>query len=185
MTDELQLIQLIAQGDKIAFKQLYALYSNKVYVIALHYLQNIHNAEEVTQDVFVSIFKNANSFKGKSSINTWVYRIAVNASLNFLKRKSKRAFFSLEEYSKEIPNFDHPGVVEENRENAAIMYQAINSLPETQKTAFILGFIEEKPRQEIADIMETSLKAVESLLQRAKVSLKSKLEKMDPNRRKL
>jgi RNA polymerase sigma-70 factor (ECF subfamily) len=185
VTDELQLLQLIAKGDKIAFKELYALYSNKVYATALHYLQNINDAEEVTQDVFVSIFKNAISFKGNSSVSTWVYRIAVNTSLNYIKKKTKSPNFSLEEYNKEIPNFEHPGVVEENKENARRMYQAINTLPETQKTAFILGFIEEKPRQEIADIMETSLKAVESLLQRAKASLKIKLEEINPNRRKL
>lgn len=185
MADELQLLQLIAKGDKISFKELYALYSNKVYATALHYSQNINDAEEITQDVFVSIFKNANSFKGNAKVSTWVYRIAVNTSLNYIKKKNKRTFFSLEEYNKEIPNFEHPGVVEEKKENARLMYQAINTLPETQKIAFILGFIEEKPRQEIADIMGTSLKAVESLLQRAKTNLKIKLEKTNPHRRKL
>ena len=87
------------------------------------------------------------------------------------------------EYKKEIPDFDHPGIIEENKENAKLMYQAISSLPDAQKTAFILGFIEEKPRQEIADIMEISLKAVESLLQRAKANLRMKFESLNPNRR--
>ncbi|MBT8229190.1 MAG: RNA polymerase sigma factor, partial [Bacteroidia bacterium] len=65
------------------------------------------------------------------------------------------------------------------------LFQAIGTLLESQKTAFILSFVEELPRQEVADIMETSLKAVESLLQRAKKNLRVKLEKDYPNRRKL
>ena len=183
MNIETELIKQISQGDKIAFKELYALFSNKVYATALHYLQNIPDAEEVTQDVFLSIFNNAHTFKGNSSVSTWVYRIAVNTSLNFLKRRKKSSFLFFEEYKKEIPDFDHPGIIEENKENAKLMYQAISTLPDAQKTAFILGFIEEKSRQEIADIMEISLKAVESLLQRAKANLRMKLESLNPNRR--
>ena len=183
MNIETELIKQISKGDKIAFKELYYLFSNKVYTTALHYLQNIPDAEEVTQDVFLSIFNNASSFKGNSSVNTWVYRITVNTSLNFLKSRKRRTFLFIDDYKKEIPDFEHPGIIEENKENAKLMYQAIDTLPDAQKTAFILGFIEEKPRKEIADIMEISLKAVESLLQRAKANLKIKLESLNPNRR--
>ena len=183
MNIETELIKQISQGDKIAFKELYSLFSNKVYATALHYLQSIPDAEEVTQDVFLSIFNNASSFKGNSSVNTWVYRITVNTSLNFLKSRKRRTFLFIDDYKKEIPDFEHPGIIEENKENAKLMYQAIDTLPDAQKTAFILGFIEEKPRKEIADIMEISLKAVESLLQRAKANLKIKLKSLNPNRR--
>ena len=183
MNIETVLLKQISRGDKTAFKELYALFSNKVYATALHYLQNIPDAEEVTQDVFLSIFNNAHTFKGNSSVSTWVYRIAVNASLTYLKSRKKSSFLSFVEYKKEIPDFNHPGIIEENIENAKLMYKAIDSLPDTQKTAFILGLIEDKPRQEIAYIMEISLKAVESLLQRAKANLRIKLESLNPNRR--
>ncbi len=184
MSNEIILLNLIAQGDNTAFEHLYSLYSNKVYATALHYLQNIQEAEEVTQDVFVSVFKNAHSFKGNATVHTWLYRITINASLNFINKRKRKSFSFIEDQKNEIPIFEHPGIIDENKENARIMYQAINTLPHAQKTAFILGFIEEKPRQEIADIMETTLKAVESLLQRAKKNLKNKLEGMNPNRRK-
>ena len=72
----------------------------------------------------------------------------------------------------------------QNKENAIALYQAMECLPANQKTAFILSFIEELPRQEVADIMEISLKAVESLLQRAKSNMRSELEKIYPHRRK-
>ncbi len=81
-------------------------------------------------------------------------------------------------------DFDHPGVILENKEKAKYLFKAIESLPATQKTAFILSFIEELPRQEVADIMQTSLKAVESLLQRAKKNLRLRLERMAPKRKK-
>ena len=80
-------------------------------------------------------------------------------------------------------DFEHPGVLLENKENAKALFKVIDTLPETQKTAFILSYIEDMPRQEVADVMETSLKAVESLLQRAKGNLKKKIENMYPHRR--
>ena len=76
--------------------------------------------------------------------------------------------------------FEHPGVLLENKENAAALYKAMDCLPNNQKTAFILSYIEDLPRKEVADIMETSLKAVESLLQRAKKNMRKELEKNYP-----
>lgn len=183
MKNEIELIYQISKGDRIAFKKLYVLYSNKVYATALHYLQNVEDAQEVTQDIFVSVFKNSNTFKGNSTVSTWIYRIAVNASLNYLKKRNRKSFLYFDNLNYVFPDFEHPGILEENKETAKLMYTAINSLPDSQKTAFILGFIDEKPRQEIADIMEISLKAVESLLQRAKENLRKKLPQLNPNRR--
>lgn len=184
MDIETNYILQIAKGDKLAFKKLYILYSNKVYATVMHYLQNIEDSQEVTQDIFVKIFKNAHSFKGNSTVSTWIYRIAVNTSLNYLKKRNKKPFlFSFENLKHEFPDFEHPGILEENKEMAKLMYNAINLLPDSQKTAFILGFIDEKPRQEIADILEISLKAVESLLQRAKENLRKKLHQLNPDRR--
>ena len=173
-------IERIALGDKTAFKELYIEYSKKVYSTALHYLQNVCDAQEVTQDVFVTIFNKAYTFSGKSSVNTWIYRITVNTSLNFIKSRKRRLFNLFNDKINDIPDFDHPGILEEKKEEAKLMYGSINKLPKAQKTAFILGFIEEKPRQEIADIMGLSLKAVESLIQRAKAKLRISLNKLNP-----
>jgi len=177
-----KLIKLIAEGNKEAFQQLYILYASKIYNIAISYSKNIEEAEEITQDVFLKIYKNASKFKGNSTLNTWIYRITVNTSLNALKKKKKIAFLQFGQII-EQPDFEHPGVKLENKENAKLLFQVIDTLSHNQKTAFILSYIEELPRQEVADIMQTSLKAVESLLQRAKKSLRKKLEKLYPNRR--
>ncbi len=184
MTNDLHLLQSIANGDKTAFRQLYELFSEKVYNAAISYSQNEEDAEEITQDVFTKVFRNAAKFEGKSAVGTWIYRITVNTSLNYLKKKNRFSFLQFGEVKTDKPDFEHPGILLEKREAAKTLFKVIDTLPTNQKTAFILSFVEELPRQEVADIMEISLKAVESLLQRAKKNLRDRLENLYPNRRK-
>ncbi len=177
------LIKAVAKGNREAFRQLYGSYSDKVYNTALSYSKSVEDAEEITQDVFMKIFKKADGFKTKSSVSTWIYRITVNSAINHVKRKKR---FSFIQFGKEIeaPEFEHPAVKLENQENAKALFQVIDSLPFNQRTAFILSYVEELPRQQVAEVMELSLKAVESLLQRAKQSLRKMLEEHFPDRRK-
>lgn len=184
MGKSLKLIEAVANGDRRAFKQLYELFSDKVFNTALSYAQNKQDAEEITQDVFSSIFRNAGKFKGDAAVSTWIYRITVNTSLNHVKRKNRFSFLRFGEHKTDNPDFEHPGVLLEKKENAEVLFKLIDTLPESQKVAIILSFVEELPRQEVADIMEISLKAVESLLQRAKGSLRKKLENPYPDQRK-
>lgn len=155
-----------------------------MYNTALSYVLNEKDAEEVTQDVFVKIYQHAAKFRGQAAVGTWIYRITVNAALNQIKKKKRFTFLKFGQTVPDLPVFNHPGVQLEKSEDAQLLFKAIEQLPETQKTAFILSFVEELPRQEVADIMETSLKAVESLLQRAKKNLRSSLEKWYPHRKK-
>ena len=185
MKNETEIIQAIINGDEQALAIFYNIYSGKIYNTALSYTKVVEDAEEITQDVFIKVLKNISKFKYKSSINTWVYRITVNTSLNFLNKKKRFITFKNSINAQQSINFQHPGVLLENKEKAAILYQVIDCLSNNQKTAFILSYIEELPRQEVANIMEISLKAVESLLQRAKKNMRIELEKIYPNRRKL
>ncbi|MEO0470948.1 MAG: sigma-70 family RNA polymerase sigma factor [Bacteroidota bacterium] len=184
MNEHFDHIQAIAQGDRKAFKMLYEIFSNKVYNTAISYVHNEPEAEEITQDVFTKVFRYAAKFKGESTVNTWIYRITVNTALNYLKKRKRAAFTTLQEQESQRPDFEHPGVVLENKEKASFLFKAIETLPESQKTAFILAFIEGLPRQEVAQIMDSSLKAIESLLQRAKKNLRGKLEHFYPHQRK-
>lgn len=184
MRDHQILIKAVAKGNQDAFKQLYNIFSDIVFNTALGYTQNKELAEEVTQDVFVSIYKNANQFKSKSKVSTWIYRITVNTALNAIKKRKKHLNLTDESAILNLPDFDHPGILMENKENAAALFKAIETLSNNQKTAFILSYIEDLPRQQVADIMEITLKATESLLQRAKVNLREKLKFLYANRRK-
>jgi len=184
LSDHQDILKLIAENDRAAFQRFYVLYAEKVYNTAISYVQDHHAAEEVTQDVFTNVYRKAASFKGQSAVGTWVYRITVNTSLNYIKSKKRFSFLRISDREREKADFEHPGVQLENKENAKALFAVIDTLPDKQKTAFILSFVEDLPRQEVADIMEMSLKAVESLLQRAKKNMREKLEKMYPERRK-
>lgn len=154
-----------------------------VYNLALHYVQNEEDAQEITQDVFVSVYHSLDSFNHNSKISTWIYRITIHKSLDFLRSKKRKKRFALlislvfttENKQKEIAEFNHPGVQLEQKESVAMIFKCINQLPENQKTALILSKIEGKSHKEIAEIMSLSSKAVESLVQRAKTKLLSKL----------
>ncbi|MEO0900008.1 MAG: RNA polymerase sigma factor [Bacteroidota bacterium] len=179
------MIQSIASGDNKAFHLLYDLYAEIIFNTALSYVKNKEEAEDITQDVFIKICKYAASFKGKSSVKTWIYRIVVNTSLNHLKKKTRFTIYKHSLSDSQSIDFVHPGVLLENKENSIALYKAMDCLSDHQKTAFILSYIEDLPRQEVADIMTISLKAVESLLQRAKKNMRLELEKMYPYRRKV
>lgn len=176
------------QSDFIA---IYNQYKVLVYNVALHYLQNVEDAEEITQDVFVQVHNSLDSFKENSSLKTWIYRITINKSLDFIKHKnSVKRFFIFgkkSENEKELEilsNFEHPGIDLVNKENAAILFKVINELTENQKTAFILSKLDGLSNTEISEIMNVSISSVESLVFRAKTTLKEKLRNKFENYRK-
>jgi RNA polymerase sigma factor (sigma-70 family) len=186
-------LQAIAQGSEAALEQLYGQYADRVYNTLISYTKNAEDAEELLQDVFVTIFNTASSFQFNSSVGTWIYRITVNKALDFLRKKNsqKRSGIFTSLYVKdsaeikfESVDFEHPGVKLENKEDAKLLFRIIDTLTENQKTAFILTQIEGLPQKEVAEIMNQSRKAVESLLQRAKSNLKHELEKYFPERGK-
>lgn len=166
------------------FRKIYDQHKVLVYNVALNYVQNIEDAEEITQDVFVQVHDSMAQFNKNSELKTWIYRITINKCLDFIKRKSsKKRFFIFgkkteNEYEiQNISNFEHPGILLENKEKAQILYGVINELSENQKTAFILSKMDGLSNPEIAEIMSVSISSVESLIFRAKASLKEKLSK--------
>jgi RNA polymerase sigma factor (sigma-70 family) len=179
-TKEYKLIQQIAKDNQKAFHELYLLYKNKVYNTALSYLQSVEEAEEITQDVFLTIFQKAITYKGHAKVSTWIYRIAVNKALNQIDKRNRRPKATNEVQDFHRVDFNHPGVLLENKEKTQYLFSIIDTLKDTQKTAFILSYVEGLPQQEVAYIMETSLKSIESLLQRAKANLKKKLISIYP-----
>lgn len=169
-----------------SFQEIYDTFKNKVFNTVISYVQNIEDAEEVTQDVFLEVHRSSGSFEGKSSLSTWIYRIAVNKSLDHIKNRNRKKRFAfltaLFDESGAVKHdhsdFHHPGIALENKENAAILFRKIGELPENQKTAFILSKVEGLSYNEISEVMQLSNSSVESLLVRAKQNLRIKLEKI-------
>ena len=154
-----------------------------VYNTVLGFLQNMHDAEDVTQDVFIKVFEGIGRFKQQSKLSTWIYRISVTQSLDFVRHKNRKkrmgflsSLFGADNKPLHEPvDFAHPGVLAENKERASILFEAINKLPENQKTAFILQKVQNMSQQQIAEVMGLKEGAVESLLMRAKTNLKKLL----------
>jgi RNA polymerase sigma-70 factor (ECF subfamily) len=183
LNEEDFITQLIS-GDQSAYNLLVEKYGQKVFNTVLGFLQNKEDAEEITQDVFTEIFRSISLFKKNSLLSTWIYRIAVTKSLDFLRRKNRKkrfavfqnVFFNEDAQSSIEPvNFYHPGVQLQNKEQSAILFSAIDKLPENQKTAFILHKLDDLSYAEIADIMKVSVSSVESLMFRAKQNLQKLL----------
>ena len=169
----------------LTFEEIYKQYNSLVYNLALHYVQNAEDAQEITQDVFVSIHQSLHSFQSNSAPSTWVYRIAINKSLDFLKaqKRKKRFAFIISLFRPnsagqppDAPEKLHPGILLEQKESLQRLLDKINELPDNQKTALILHKIEQKTQAEVGEIMNLSPKAVESLIQRAKTNLSKKLD---------
>ena len=179
--------------DNKDFEKLYNQYSILVYNLALNYLQNIEDAEEITQDVFIQINNSISKFQEKSSLKTWIYRITINKCLDFIKHKnSQKRFFifgkkSQNEFEIEnVSNFEHPGILLENKEKSKLLFEIINELGENQKTAFLLSKIDGLSNPEISEIMKLSISSVESLVFRAKSTLKEKISnKFEEYRKKI
>ncbi len=172
------------QPKETVFKALFEQQKNRVYNTVLSLLQNAADAEDVTQEVFVKVFEELEQFRGEAQLQTWIYRIAVNKSLDFLRaQKAKKRSGILvrlfgddkSENVFEIPDFVHPGVVLERKEQSATLFKAIDQLPEAQKSAFVLAKLEGLSYLEIAHVLNTTIPSVESLLFRARTNLKKLL----------
>ena len=182
MTEQ-ELIIDLSNGEEQAFKELVALFQDKVFNTALGLVQQHADAEDIAQEVFIQVYRSIKQFKGDSLLSTWIYRITVTKSLDLLrskKRKKRFGFVSSLFGDKNQPiyepgDFNHPGVQQERKEDAALLFKMVDQLPENQRTAFILNKVEEMSYREIGDILSISESAVDSLLQRAKQNLRKKL----------
>jgi RNA polymerase sigma factor (sigma-70 family) len=165
-----------------SFKDIYESYNTMVYNLALNYVQQQEDAEDITQEVFVKLHLHKYD-AASASLKTWIYRITINQCLDFVKatQTKKRFGFIISLFSKESNepvaeaiHFNHPGIIAEDREALKRLFAIINQLPHNQKTALLLTRMDERPQKEVAEIMNMNIKAVESLLQRAKQTIAKK-----------
>lgn len=180
--DQAEIIARLREGDQAAYSMVVEQWQQMVYNVAIGIVQNKEDAEDVTQDVFVSLYEKIGDFREEAALSTWLYRITVRKALDFEKsrKREKRGgflqrIFSMKE-SDEPANFNHPGILLDNKEKAAVLFAALKKLPDNQRIAFTLHKLEGLGNQQIAVIMETTLYAVESLQSRAKANLKKILK---------
>lgn len=176
----------LKSGDQHAFQELVERHKLSVLNLCLRFAGNKADAEDLAQEVFIRIFQSAPKYEVKAAFTTWVYRIAVNLCLNHQRRKKIVHFFSLnhkhssdsqfEDRQPEAPGSEQPDQEFERKELQRLVQDAIQSLPESQKTVIILHRYQELSYQEIAEVLDTTVSAVESRLHRAKQNLKKRLK---------
>ena len=183
---EQSFIDDLIKGKQTAYSQLLDDYQQKVFGTCISFIPNKEDAEDVAQEVFLEVFKSISKFKGDAKLSTWIYKIATNKCLEFIRKKNtkKRFAFMQTIMGNEIPidktsyftEFNHPGILLESKEKSAIIFKAIHTLPDSQRVIFTLAKIDGKSYQEIVEITGRSLSSVESVMFRAKKSLQQKLE---------
>jgi len=180
---ENELLSGLIQNKQEAFRHLIELYQDKIFRVCNGLLQNREDAEEIAQDVFIEVYRSIQKFKGESSLSTWLYRIAVNKSLNRIKQNKSKNWLvfvdvlfphSEQEAVKNRSFSVGPDKILERKESEGVVGEILNRLPENQRIAFTLHKYEDLPHKQIAEIMSVSIPSVESLIFRAKENIKKK-----------
>lgn len=185
--DDAILIDRVLDGDRRAFEPLVRRHERRVFRVTLAVLGNIEDAEEAMQDTFVNAFRHLDQFRKESRFTTWLTRIAINNALQ--KRRSRKNFASLEE-AETAPEEFAPKRYEPWKSNPEQLYgkqeihrfveQAIQSLPEIYREAFVLRDVEELSAQEAADLLGISVPALKTRLLRARLMMRETLaEKLE------
>jgi RNA polymerase sigma-70 factor (ECF subfamily) len=195
---DLELIEDFRKGDQSSFEELITRYSNKVHSLASRLTRNAEDAEEVLQDVFVTVYRKLSKFEGKSTFSSWLYRVTVNASFMKLRRRKHDNNISVEEVLPQILNGalarqasamgGEGDKVTAQHQLSEALEDAISRLPDEYRPVFILRDVDGLSSREVGKILNISVPAVKSRLHRSRMMLRRKLSKcyqefVEPHRR--
>nr|WP_298930177.1 RNA polymerase sigma factor [uncultured Allomuricauda sp.] len=179
--EDKQFLADLREQKQSAYSRLLDDYQSKVFNTCLSFVPNKEDAEDIAQEVFVEVYNSIKKFKGDSKLSTWIYRISVNKSLEFIRKKSTKKRFGFMQSitggnipvdkSSYFTEFNHPGIQLENKEKSELLFNAINKLPEAQKVVFTLHKVDGMSYKEVSEVTEKSVSSIESLLFRAKKNL--------------
>lgn len=189
--DDAVLVQRCRKGDSEATERLILRYQNRVYNIIYRMCGNADDAAELTQDTFVKVIENIDRFAGNSTFYTWVFRIAVNLTLNFCQRRSKVAYHSIdvEQHDQNwqatalLKKFlsnetsPDPALVAQNHELLRLLQETLAELDEPHRAVIVLRDIEQMTYEQIAKVLNLQMGTVKSRLNRARCNLRDLLEK--------
>ncbi len=172
---EAEFIFELKQGNHAAYLLLLEKHKLQVVNTCFKFLLVKEDAEDIAQEVFIEVFESIAKFRNDAKLSTWIYRIAVTKSLDELKKRKRKKRISslgkligLEEISSELSGGIPADAQLESREQLKIIQNALDTLPENQRVAYSLSKIDGYSNADIADVMNTSISSVESLIKRAK-----------------
>lgn len=182
-TGEAALIARCTTGDETACAELVDAHQRMVYGLAFNLLGNRDDALDLSQDVFLRVFRTLSSFRGQSALRTWIYRIVVNQARNrqrWWRRRHRAEQVSLDDYLRNFGDLEArqdilPDRLLASKETAAKIWQAMDRLPFEQRTALILREVDGLRYDEIAYSLDVAVGTVKSRLTRARQALRAEL----------
>jgi RNA polymerase sigma-70 factor, ECF subfamily len=182
------LIKRFRAGCQSSFEEVVRRYETKVHNLAMRLTRNSEDAEEVLQDVFVTVYRKIEGFEGKAKFSSWLYRITVNAAFMKLRKRKQDQSVSLEEVIPQIQAVSTNPLVQNsftapcdsltlNNQIKSALETAINRLPEEYRAVFILRDIDGLSNKEVGDILSLSIPAVKSRLHRSRLMLRKRLRR--------
>jgi len=184
-----ELIEQFSAGCAVSFEELVKRYETKVHNLAMRLTRNAEDAEEVLQDVFVTVYRKIASFEGKAKFSSWLYRITVNAAFMKLRKRKQNQTVSLSDLLPQLQNSDEiaPQLVTSYGENCdslafgneikVALEAAVNKLPSDYRAVFILRDVDGLANKEVSDILGLSIPAVKSRLHRSRLMLRKRLSR--------
>ncbi len=183
MKDE-EIVSLILKGKTQLYGQLLERYQHKVFSTVYHYTQSREEARDLTQEIFIKVYNSLAGYQSKASFSTWLYRIAVNRCIDWTRKKRLPILsFHADGEGEDAAILDrvaddsnNPEELLLRQEDADLIREAVKDLPEIYRTVIVLYYFESFNPQEIADIIDTPRRTVETRLYRAKGLLKQNLK---------
>jgi len=183
MKENRRLVERLKAGESKAFKEFVSIYETKIYNLALRILRNSQDAEDVLQEVFLSVFKSISKFDGRSNLSTWIYKIVTNASLMKLRKDKRKNSFEVElevnneDLHKKTGNWvTNPIKKLLNKELLTVTDHAIEELDPIYRTVFVLRDLEGLSAKESGEILNLTIPAIKSRLRRARVFLRNRID---------
>jgi RNA polymerase sigma-70 factor (ECF subfamily) len=176
---DLDLVKRAQEGDSDAFASLFYAHKTRIYSVCLRMTNNTAEAEDLTQDAFLQVFRKLATFRGDSALSTWLYRIAVNTVLMHFRKKALRQISLDEPMSQDAKLVKREYGSKDNRLVGSVdriaLSRAIKELPDGYRTIFLLHEVEGYEHQEIAQLLDCSVGNSKSQLHKAKLRIRELL----------
>ena len=180
------LVKDFQAGNLDAYDKIVELYQKRIYALSFNLMRNQMDAQDVAQEVLLTLFKKIHTFQGKSAFSSWVYRITLNSSYMKLRSKKKEPKISIDEL---LPSFNSTGFQQEKiqdwsentesllftNETREIINKAVGLLPEKEKVVFLLRDVEGLSTEKVSEVLDLTIPAVKSRLHRARLFLRKNL----------
>lgn len=182
---DVELVEEFRNGNQASFEELIQRYAAKAFSLASRLTKNQEDAEEVLQDVFVTVYRKIEGFEGKSSFSSWLYRITVNASFMKLRKRKQDRSVAIEDLPPQmqkalgVPRNLHQetDALTMRHQVTTVLEEAISKLPDEYRPVFILRDVDGLTSREVSKILDLTVPAVKSRLHRSRMMLRRRLSR--------